>query len=49
MYKSIRNKIVSKFVEKLMKNKIMFKDILIFLRLDFRDASLLTLCFVVLI
>ena len=32
------NKIVSNFVEKLLKYSIMFKDILTFLRLDYRDA-----------
>ena len=46
MYKS-RNKIVSKFVEKLLKYRIMFKDILTFLGLDYRDASLITLYLVV--
>ena len=40
-------KIVSKFVEKLLKYRILFEDILIFLRHDFRDASLITLSFVV--
>ena len=38
MYKS-QNKIVSKFVEK----RIMFKDILTFLGLDYGDALLITL------
>ena len=47
MYDS-RNKIVSKFVEKLSKYRIMFKDILTSLVLDYRDASLITLYFVVL-
>ena len=47
MYKC-RIKIVSKFNEKLFKNRIMFKDILMFLGLDYRDASLITLYFVVL-
>ena len=37
MYKS-RNKIVSKFVEKLNKYRIMLKDILTFLELAYRDA-----------
>ena len=41
-------KIVSKYVEKLPKYRIMFKDILTFLGLDYRDASLITLYFVVL-
>ena len=41
MYKS-RNKIVSKFVEKLLTCRIMFRDILTFLGLDNRDASLIT-------
>ena len=45
MYKS-RNKIVSKFVEKLLKYRIMFKDILTFLEFDYRDASLITVYFV---
>ena len=40
-----QNKIVSKSVEKY---RIMFKDILTFLGLDYRDASLMTLYFVVL-
>ena len=47
MYKS-RNKIVSKFVEKLRKYRILFKDILTFWGLDYRDASLITLYFVIL-
>ena len=38
MYKS-RNKIVTKFVEKLLEYGIMFKDILTLLGLDYRDAS----------
>ena len=46
MYKC-RIKIVSKFVEELLKNRIMFKDILTFLGLDYRDALLITLYFVV--
>ena len=33
------NKIVSKFVAKLLKYKIMFKEILTFSGLDYRDAS----------
>ena len=36
-------KIVSKFVAKLIKYIILFKDILTFLGLDYRDASLITL------
>ena len=40
-------KILSKIVEKLLKYRIMFKDILIFLGLDYRDASLITLYLVV--
>ena len=40
-------KIVSKFVGKLIKYMILFKDILTFLELDFRDASLNTLYLVV--
>ena len=47
MYKS-RNKIGNKFVEKLLKYSIMFKDILTFLVLYYRDASFVTLYFVVL-
>ena len=47
MYKS-RNKILGKFVEKLLKYRIIFKDILNFLGLDYRDASLITMYFVVL-
>ena len=43
-----RNKIVSKFVEKLNKYRILFKDVLTFLGLDYRDASLKTLYFDVL-
>ena len=40
-------KIVSKFDAKLIKYIILFKDILTFLGLDYRDASLITLYFVV--
>ena len=47
MYKC-RIKIVSKFVEKLLKYRIMFMDKLTFFELDYRDASLITLYFVVL-
>ena len=43
MYKS-----VSKFVDKLFKYRILFNDILTFLGLNYRDASLKTLYFVVL-
>ena len=46
MYKC-RIKILIKFVEKLQKYRIMFKDILTFLGLDYRDALLITLYFVV--
>ena len=46
MYKC-RIKIVGKFVEKLLKNRIMFMDILTFLGLDYRVASLIILYFVV--
>ena len=46
MYKR-RNKILSKFVEKLLKNRILFKGILAFLGLDYSDASLITMYFVV--
>ena len=41
-------KIVSKFVEKLLKDRIIFKDILIFLGLDYRGALLIISYFVVL-
>ena len=40
MYKS-RYKIVSKFFEKLLKYRILFKDILTFLGPDFREALLM--------
>ena len=43
-----RYKIVSKFVEKLLKYWIVFKDKLTFFGLDYRDAPLITLYFVVL-
>ena len=46
MYMSIK-KIVSKFVAKLIKYIILFKEILTFLGLDYRDASLITLYLVV--
>ena len=39
MFKSL-NKIVSRFVEKLLKYRIMFKGILTFSELDYRDALL---------
>ena len=42
MYKS-RIKIVSKFVEKLLKYRIIFRDILTFLELDYIDALPITL------
>ena len=45
MYKC-RIKIVSKLIEKLLKYRIMLKDILTFLGLDYIDASLITLYFV---
>ena len=38
---------VSKFVAKLLKYRILFKDILTFLRHDYRDTSLVTLYLVV--
>ena len=47
MYNS-RKKIVSKFVDKLRKYRILFKDLLTFWELDYRDASLITLYIVVL-
>ena len=34
------DKIISKFVPKLLKNRILFNDILTFLGLDYRDTSL---------
>ncbi len=46
MYKS-RNNFVSKFVEKQLKYRIMFNDILNFVGLCYRDASFTTLYFVV--
>ena len=42
------NKSFRKFVAKLIKYRILFKELLTFLELDFREASLLTLYFVVL-
>ena len=42
-----RNKILSKFVAIVQKYKRLFKDILTFLGLDYRDASLITLYLVV--
>ena len=45
MYKS-RNKIISKFVEKLLKYRIMFKDIFTFLGNNYREASLIISYFV---
>ena len=45
MYES-RNKIVREFVEKLLKYRMPFKDILTFLGTNYRDASLITLFFV---
>ena len=47
MYKS-PNKILSKIDEKLLKYRVMLKDILTFLGLDDRDALLKTLYIVVL-
>ena len=46
MYKS-RSKIVSKFVAKRIKYRILFKEILTFLGLDYRDASLVLLNLIV--
>ena len=43
-----RNKIVSKSTEKLLKYLVLFKEILTFLGLDYRYASLTTMYFVVL-
>ena len=42
-------KIVTKFVAKLIKYMIVFKDILTFLGLEYRDASLITLYLVVIV
>ena len=47
MYKC-RIKILNKYVEKLLKYRLIFKDIFTFLGLDYRDASLITLYFLVL-
>ena len=48
-YKCIKSKqIVSKLIEKLLKYRILIKDILTFLGIDYREASLITLYFVVL-
>ena len=41
------NIIIRKFVAKLLRYRILFKDILTFLRLDYRDSSLITLYLVV--
>ena len=41
MYKS-QNKIVSNFLKKLLNYRIVFKDILTFLGLGYRNASLIT-------
>ena len=47
-YENIRfDKIIRKFLAKLLKYRIMFKDILAFLRLDYRDASLIILYLIV--
>ena len=42
-----RNKIVSKFGQKLLKYRIIFKDILTLLGLEYRDALPLTLYLIV--
>ena len=47
MYKS-QSKIVSRSVKKLLKYRILLKDIITFLRLDYRDALLIILNFVAL-
>ena len=44
---NFRIKIISKFVEKLLKYRTMFKDILTFLGLDYTVALLIILYFVV--
>ena len=41
------DKIIRKFVAKLLKYRILFKDILTFLILDYRDASLIILYLIV--
>ena len=41
------DKIIRKFVAKLLKYRILFKDILTFLILDYRDASLIILNLIV--
>ena len=46
--KVVRNKIVSISVEKLLKYRILFNDILTVLRFDYTDSSLITMYFVVL-
>ena len=47
-YENIRfDKIIRKFVAKLLKYRKLFKDMLAFLGLDHRDASLITLYLVV--
>ena len=43
------DKIIRKFVAKLLKYRILFKDILTFLRLDCRDASLIILYLIVIV
>ena len=45
---NFEKKKLSKFVKKLLKYWIMFKDIFAFLGLDYSDASLITLYFVIL-
>ncbi len=47
MYYS-QSKILSKFVEKLRKYRIMFKNILTFKELDYRDAPLKIFYFIIL-
>ncbi len=47
VYKSV-DKSIHKIVAKLLKYRILFKDILTFLGLGYRDALLMTLYFVVL-
>ena len=47
MHKYKPNKIISTFVEKLLRYRIMFKEIHTFLGLEFRDVSLITLFFVI--
>ena len=44
LFHKSQNKIISKFIEKLMNYRIMFKDTHTILRLDYRDAYIILLC-----